>query len=318
MKNLHPSIFTLLLLFFLTVSGCGNAGKTADDQGHLKLASAAEWTERSDGLRGFQEHYGFEFPEIAVVDLGLAYQAVGTGLAHVGVGDATEGRIARYDLVVLADDRGFFPAYNPAPVARAEILETYPELIGIMKELSSRLDLATLVQLNKQVSIDKTMPQQVARDYLLAQGLIRQEPQSSGTTREPPVVVGGKTFTEALTLGYLTRYLLEDRGFKVIDEIGLGEVAVITPALFAGRIDIYWEYTGTGLMNVMGHDGVVSDPEKCWQLVRDWYRENHNVVWLDYAPANNTFVIFTSRELHEKHGWRTISDLAAHVNRKPQ
>jgi len=127
--------------------------------------------------------------------------------------------------------------------------------------------------------------------------------------------VGGKTFTEALTLGYMTRYLLEDRGFKVVDETGLGETAVITPALFSGQIDIYWEYTGTGLMNVMGYDEVVTDPQKCYELVKDWYLENHDVVWLDYAPANNTFVLFTSRELHEEHGWEKISDLWDYVSR---
>lgn len=318
MKPLHKCLSTCLPLLLLLLAGCGNGERTSDDRPELKIAAAAEWTERSDGLRGFQEHYGFEFPEIAVVDLGLAYQAVGTGLAHVGVGDATEGRIARYDLVILDDDRGFFPAYNPAPVVRAEMLDIHPELADILKQLSSRLNLETLVQLNKQVSIDKIMPQQVARNWLVEQNLIREQQQGADPAKQTPIVVGGKTFTEALTLGYLTKYLLEDRGFKVVDEIGLGEVAVITPALFAGRIDLYWEYTGTGLMNVMGHDGVVSDPQTCWQLVRDWYMENHNVVWLDYAPANNTFVIFTSRELHEKHGWRTISDLAAYVNRTAQ
>ena len=314
MKLRHAVTTVFIMLLLLTLAACGGSGDSAGEVTRLKLAAAAEWTERSDGLIGFQKHYGFEFPEIAVVDLGLAYQAVGTGLAHVGVGDATEGRIARYDLVVLEDDKGFFPAYNPAPLVRGEILETYPELAEIMKSLSSRLELETLILLNKRVSIDGEMPRKAARDFLVEQGLIRGEQPARDDTKQTPIVVGGKTFTEALTLGYLTRYLLEDRGFRVIDEIGLGEVAVITPALLAGRIDLYWEYTGTGLMNVMQYDEVVSDPEECWNLVRDWYMENHGVVWLDYAPANNTFVLFTSRDLHEKHGWTQISDLAAHVN----
>ncbi|MFO8112456.1 MAG: glycine betaine ABC transporter substrate-binding protein [Desulfosalsimonadaceae bacterium] len=295
------------------VTGCGS-DKTTTDTKTLRLATAAEWTQRADGLPGFQKHYGFEFTDVETVDLGLAYQAVGNGMAHVGVGDATEGRIIQYDLVVLEDDKRFFPAYNPAPLVRKEILDIYPELSEIMRELSSRLDLKTLTLLNKKVSVDEAMPRDVAKEFLLEQGLISETPPEADKTKETPIVLGSKTFTEALTLGYLTRYLLEDRGFTVIDEIGLGEVAVITPALFSGRIDMYWEYTGTGLMNVMGHDQVVTDPQECYERVKDWYLEKNNVVWLDYAPANNTFVLFTSRELHREHGWSEISDLAAYVN----
>lgn len=312
--NTRNRLLIAVLLIGGLVIGCGG-DKTSGDAKTLKLAAAAEWTQRSDGLPGFQKHYGFEFTDIAVVDLGLAYQAVGTGMAHVGVGDATEGRIAQYDLVVLEDDRRFFPAYNPAPLVRGEILDTYPELADILQTLSSRLDLETLTLLNKKVSVEEIMPQTAAREYLLEQGLIGKTPPERDNTKNTPIVVGGKTFTEALTLGYMTRYLLEDKGFTVIDEIGLGEVAVITPALFSGRIDIYWEYTGTGLMNVMGHDQVVTDPQECFALVRDWYKDNHNVIWLEYAPANNTFVLFTSRELHQEHGWSEISDLAAYLHR---
>lgn len=131
--------------------------------------------------------------------------------------------------------------------------------------------------------------------------------------KDTAVVVSSKTVTEALILGYLTKYLLEDRGFTVKDEIGLGETAFISPALFSGQIDLYWEYTGTGLMNVMSYDQVVTNPQECFELVKEWYFENYDVTWLDHAPANNTFVLFTSRQLHEEHGWSRISDLGEYL-----
>jgi osmoprotectant transport system substrate-binding protein len=305
-------LFSLVVVSLMTVAmGCGSDGE------RVRLATSAEWTERSDGLPGFQDHYGFEFPELVIVDLGLSYQSVGTELAEVGVGDATEGRIAQYDLVILEDDQQFFPAYNPAPLVRREILETYPELQETLRELSSRLDLDTLTQLNKRVSVEQVMPQKVAAEFLADEGLAGQATASdtSGEKTEP-IVVASKTFPEALILGYLTKHLLEERGYPVVDQIGLGEVAVISPALFSGQVDLYWEYTGTGLMNVMGYDGVISDPQKCYDMVSDWYRENHDVIWLDYAPANNTFVLFTSREMHNRHGWETITDLAEYLNNK--
>ncbi len=304
----------ILALTALAIAGCAD-DEPREDTAELTLATSAEWTERADGLPGFQEHYGFEFPETAVVDLGLAYQAVNTGMAHVGIGDATEGRIALYDLVILEDDKNFFPAYNPAPVIRSEILDTYPELEDTLQELSSRLDLEALTSLNKKVSVEEEMPQKAAQEYLLEQGLIREEQPKADPDKSSPITVSSKTFTEALILGYLTKYLLEDRGYPVVDEIGLGEVAVITPALFSGQIDLYWEYTGTGLMNVMDHGEVVTDPQECYNLVREWYLDHHDVVWLDYAPANNTHVLFTTRELHQEHGWEKISDLREYLDR---
>ena len=69
-------------------------------------------------------------------------------------------------------------------------------------------------------------------------------------------------------------------------------------------------------MNVMGHDEIVTDPQLCFELIRDWDLENNNLVWLYYVPANNTFVFFTSPPVYEKHGWTTISDLVAYFQGK--
>ncbi len=152
------------------------AAYVGDGENELKLATPAEWTERKDGLPNFQEHYGFNFRDgdLEIVELGLAYEAVGRNLAHVGIGDATEGRIAYFDLVVLEDDKQFFPAYNPAPVIRREVLDEYPELEALLKELSSLLDADTLTQLNKKVAVDGLQPDQVARDFLKENNLISE------------------------------------------------------------------------------------------------------------------------------------------------
>lgn len=304
-------LFMLVSLLAFAFTACQAGGEREGANGSMRLATPAEWTERADGLPNFEAHYGFEYPrsELVIVELGLAYQAVGTGQAEVGIGDATEGRIAQYNLVVLEDDKQFFPAYNPSPVIRKEILDQYPEIKEIMQELSVLLELETLTLLNKEVAVEGKQPEDVARTFLIEQGLISAAGGEPDPARE--IVVSGKTFAEALTLGYLTVYLLEDRGFKVVDEVGLAEVALIRPALEAGAIDIYWEYTGTGLMNVMGHEEVVTDPRRCYELIRDWDLENNNLVWLEYAPANNTFVLFISPEIHEKHGWSKVSELAA-------
>ena len=311
-RGLTAVLAIIAILAAFVVSGCGD---TEVQEDRIRLATAAEWTERADGLPNFEEHYGFDFPRgnLVIVELGLAYQAVGTGQAEIGIGDATEGRIAQYNLKVLEDDELFFPAYNPAPLVRKEILEQYPELEDILGELSSLLDLNTLIDLNKAAAVEGEQPEVVARNFLLEKNLIEDSDPEANPAKEKPIVVSGKTFTEALTLGSMTVYLLEHNGYKVVNEIGLGEVAMIRPALESGAIDIYWEYTGTGLMNVMGHDEVVTDPQECYELVRDWDLENHNIVWLPYAPANNTFVLFISEEVDAKYGWNSISDMVEHI-----
>ncbi len=132
---------------------------------------------------------------------------------------------------------------------------------------------------------------------------------------EGRVVVSSKTFPEALTQGWMTYYLLQDRGYDVVNEIGLGEVAVIRPALEAGEIDLYWEYTGTGLMNVMGYDAeeLPGDEQETFQIIHDYDLEENNIKWLDYVPANNTFVLFVTSETQQEYGWETLSDLAEYA-----
>ncbi len=307
--------FFLAGLMAVTVMGC-DADTAGEGGGQIRLATPAEWTERADGLPNFEQHYGFEFPrnDLVIVELGLAYQAVGEGQAEIGTGDATEGRIAQYELVVLEDDQQFFPAYNPAPLLRKEIYEQYPELEDILGELASYLDLETLTALNKKVSVDGEQPEEVAWDFLVETGLMEDAPPVADPARTTPVVVSSKTFTEALTMGNLTVYLLESKGFTVENEIGLGEVAMIRPALESGAIDLYWEYTGTGLMNIMGYEEVITDPRECYEIVRDWDLNNNDIMWLSYAPANNTFVLFTSKEVFAEYGWNTISDFVESIN----
>lgn len=153
-----------------TISDLGELLEEQD----LRLALPTEWYERKDGLEFFEEHYDLEFPrdELQFVELGLAYQAVDQDEAEVGIGDATDARLAEFDLVVLEDDQGFFPAYNPAPVVRAEILEAYPELAAVMQELSGLLDEETLTQLNYQVAVEDRQPEEVAGEFLQEQGLV--------------------------------------------------------------------------------------------------------------------------------------------------
>src|SRR3954447_23075833 len=97
----------------------------------LTFASGAEFYDRSDGLGPLQQAYGFQFGRERVVRLesDRVYQVLrDLKLIDVGMVFATDGRIAAYDLLVLNDDKGFFPNYAMAPVVRKQSLERHPSL----------------------------------------------------------------------------------------------------------------------------------------------------------------------------------------------
>ena len=87
------------------------------------------------------------------------------------MGFSTDGRIAAWGFVELADDQKFFPVYNPAPVVRKDILKKYPEVAQILLPLT-RLSTQDMQELNKAVDVDKKSVHQAARDWLTSQGLI--------------------------------------------------------------------------------------------------------------------------------------------------
>lgn len=140
----------------------------------VTLASNAEWFARPDGFQGLAEHYGFRFPpdRVKKMDAGLIYRALRDGAVDVGMGYSTDARIVALDLVTLADDRNFFPVYNPAPVVRAGVLERHPELRGLLNGIAERLDGETITRLNYRVDIEKESPAAVAADWLKRQGLL--------------------------------------------------------------------------------------------------------------------------------------------------
>lgn len=131
-------------------------------------------------------------------------------------------------------------------------------------------------------------------------------------TDKPKVIVSSKTFTEALLLGTMTCQYLEDLGYPVENKTGLGELAVIRPALESGEINCYWEYTGTVLINIMKEDPSF-DEEQCFNDVKAWDEEN-DIIWLDYAPLNNTYAIMVTKKAADKYNLKKTSDMVKALN----
>lgn len=146
-------------------------------QGHedeISFALNAEFYARPDGYRPLQKAYDFKFgrDNIKKMNSGLIYKALQDKQVDVGLGFATDGRIKGFDLVVLTDDKNYFPVYNPAPVVHKETAEKYPELSGIFEKLGEKLDTAAMTNLNYQVDIEHKNVREIAEEFLKSAGLI--------------------------------------------------------------------------------------------------------------------------------------------------
>jgi osmoprotectant transport system substrate-binding protein len=155
-----------------TISDLAEYVKAHQEQ--VKFASNAEFYARDDGLKGLEEKYGFQFlpKNVIKMDTGLLYNALKDEQAQVAVGGSTDGRVKGYNLVILEDDKQFFPAYNAAPVVRSEVLEKYEGLEELLNELSSHLSSETMTELNYLVDVEHKDVAEVAREWLKSQNLI--------------------------------------------------------------------------------------------------------------------------------------------------
>jgi glycine betaine/choline ABC-type transport system substrate-binding protein len=128
------------------------------------------------------------------------------------------------------------------------------------------------------------------------------------------VIVGAKNFTEQLILGELMAQVIENRAQRKVERrFNLGGTMICHGALLKGEIDVYAEYTGTGLTAIL-KEPVISDPEKALRRVRKGYGERFGIRWLKPFGFNNTYAITVRQNEALKHGWRSISDLKRDQN----
>lgn len=124
------------------------------------------------------------------------------------------------------------------------------------------------------------------------------------------IKVGSKDFTEQFILGEMYALVLENRGLKVERKLNLGGTPVAQAGLQSGQIDLYPEYTGTGLLTVLKQPPQ-SNQKQVFDTVAKAYKEKFNLVWLEPAPMNNTQALVMTKEGSKKYGIKTISQMVA-------
>jgi osmoprotectant transport system substrate-binding protein len=127
------------------------------------------------------------------------------------------------------------------------------------------------------------------------------------------ISVGSKDFTEALIIGEMYALMLEEAGFSVERKLNLGGTPVAQAAMESGEIDLYPEYTGTGLLTVLKLP-VNTDQAAVFEAVSEGYQSQFNMVWLEPSPMNNTQALAMTEERSQALQIRTISDFAAQAS----
>jgi osmoprotectant transport system substrate-binding protein len=141
----------------------------------VTLCAASEFLNREDGLPGLEKAYDFKIPDDNIVRMNedQIYKAVDEGeKCNYGEVFATDGRIGALDLMLLKDDKNFFPIYNPSLTVRKKVMDEYPEIADVFDPISKELDDETLRDLNAAVEVDEESPEDVARRFLRENGLL--------------------------------------------------------------------------------------------------------------------------------------------------
>ena len=138
----------------------------------LVSGTTLEFLNREDGMMGLTKRYNLKFKESIGLDGSPRYIALMNKEVDVVDAFSTDGLLKKFDLVVLEDDKDFFPPYYAIPIVRDETIERYPEIVDILDELGGYLNNETMINLNYQVDELQIEPEVVARQFLVDNNLI--------------------------------------------------------------------------------------------------------------------------------------------------
>ncbi len=304
---------TLGAIFALLLIGCV-FGIAARVQTGLKAGFDSEFLTRPDGYKGLKKAYDFEFSTSPMhLAPGMMYYAVRTGQVDVICGFLTDGRIEAYDLKVLKDDRNFFPPYDACPLLNGATLKKYPQLRDILGKLAGEISTPTMRELNYRHDRHEgdLKPRKIAYNFLVERNLIAPDEKGDGSAGT--ITVGGKNFTEQDIIGEMMAILIEHHSdIAVRRKLSLGGTMICFNALRSGDLDLYAEYTGTGLVSILDRPAI-SDSQKVWNIVSDEFDKKWNLIWGRSFGFNNTYTLTMRAKQADELGIDTISDLAEHV-----
>ena len=138
----------------------------------LVFGAEPEYFTRPDGYQGLVSTYGLHFSSTKELNVGLKYEAAGNNQVQVIDVFSTDGALIKYNMVVLQDDKNFFPPYYAAPIVREDVLKAYPQVSSVLNKLAGKFTDSVMQKLNYQVDVQHQAADVVAKQFLVSQGLL--------------------------------------------------------------------------------------------------------------------------------------------------
>lgn len=300
-----PFLLVTLSSFYLLPTQIG---------GRMLAGFTPEFMGREDGYLGLKKIYRLGIETVVISDA-VMYKAALEHQLDVISGYSTDGRLKAYDLITLKDDLHIFPPYFAAPVVRQQVLDQYPELEGVLNQLSGLINDSTMTALNYRVDQLHQSPERVAMDFMVSHNLYR--PFRKG--RKGTIRIGSKIFGEQYILAQMYKILISGQtDLNVETKTGLGGTKICFDALTNNQIDFYPEYTGTGFLVLLHPDEEMikilkGNNEGVYKYVSTEFKKQYNVKWLKPIGFNNTYALMMRREQAQSLHIETITDLTNHL-----
>ncbi len=304
---LLPFIILLLSSFYIIPSF---------EKNKLLAGFTPEFMGRQDGYLGLTSTYKLKIKNVVISDA-VMYKAAYEKKLDVISGYSTDGRLKAFDLIVLDDDKHIFPPYYAAPLIRNDVVEKYPEIENVLNLLSGRISDSTMTELNYEVDYLKQSPEKVARNFLIAINLYKQPRNGKKAT----IRLGSKIFGEQYILTNMYSMLIKGyTDLNVDTKTGLGGTKICFDALTNNQIDMYPEYTGTGLLAILNAsantiNSLHQNRDSIYNYVSNHFKKKYNLVWLKPIGFNNAYALMMRRKQSEELNIHSISELSNYVNR---
>jgi osmoprotectant transport system permease protein len=300
-----PLLLLLMSSFYFIPSAYGSK---------LIAGFTPEFMGRQDGDLGLRSKYGLKVNPVVISDA-VMYKAAYEKHLDVISGYSTDGRLKAYNLVVLDDDKKIFPPYYAAPVVRDDALRRFPELEKTLNLLSGKINDSIMTALNYHTDYLHQTPEKVAEDFLKANSLLK--PARNGNAGI--VRIGSKIFGEQYILANIYTMLIRGyTDYDVITKTGLGGTKICFDALNNDQIDLYPEYTGTGLLAILKPspktvDSLITDKSKTYAYVKDGFEQQYHIKWLKPIGFNNSYALMMREQQAKQLKIKTISDLKRYL-----
>ena len=293
----------------LGLSACGSDSGSSGSSGGGTIASQmtfggpAEFKTRPDGIPGLKKNYGVEFGKYTVTDTGgpVTVNALKRGQIQAADLFTTDPSISANDFVVLDDPKSNFAAQNVVPIInKAKATDGVKQVLnGVQAKLTSD----GLGKLIGQVANDKLDPKDVAASWLSDNGLDTSGTSAKGTK----LTVGSANFPENVILAEIYAGALEAQGATVEKKLNIGSREKYFPALKAGSLDLFPEYTGVTLQ-FLQKGATQTAPDDVYTALGKALPSN--LIALDKAAAEDKDAVVVTKKTADKFNLKSIGDLA--------